>query len=186
MGLDHVVVTSVDRDDLADGGSAHWAAVVRTLKTDEPARTVEVLTPDFNGIADQIDRVADEKPDVYNHNVETVPGSIRRSVRRRSSNARRAPRPGEATPPRDDDEIGPHARAGETDPEVVELFRPSAAPAWTSSRWGSTCVPRREPPGREYATPERFAALQEAGEKLGFRHVFAGRSCDRATGPESF
>ena len=72
-GSRHVVVTSVDRDDLPDGGSAHWAAVVRALKEDDGARTVEVLTPDFQGIAEQIDRVAEAGPDVYNHNVETVP-----------------------------------------------------------------------------------------------------------------
>ena len=73
MGIRHIVVTSVDRDDLDDGGSAHWAAVVRALKEDDAARTVEVLTPDFQGAADAIDRVADAGPDVYNHNVETVP-----------------------------------------------------------------------------------------------------------------
>ena len=73
MGLSHVVVTSVDRDDLPDGGSAHWAAVVRALKEDDPARTVEVADAGLRGIDEQIDRVADEGPDVYNHNVETVP-----------------------------------------------------------------------------------------------------------------
>ena len=73
MGIRHIVVTSVDRDDLDDGGSAHWASVVRALKEDDAARTVEVLTPDFQGAADAIDRVANSGPDVYNHNVETVP-----------------------------------------------------------------------------------------------------------------
>ena len=176
MGLDHVVVTSVDRDDLADGGSAHWAAVVRTLKTDEPARTVEVLTPDFNGIADQIDRVADEKPDVYNHNVETVPrlyptvrpkAVLERSVALLARVKLR--HPGMTT------KSGLMLGLGETDPEVVELFRALRGAGVDVVTVGQYLRPSAwNLPVVEYATPERFAALQEAGEKLGFRHVFAG------------
>ena len=72
MGLKHVVVTSVDRDDLADGGAAHFAAVIRELHALEPRPTVEVLTPDFRGDAAAVEAVVDAGPDVYNHNVETV------------------------------------------------------------------------------------------------------------------
>jgi lipoic acid synthetase len=73
MGLKHVVVTSVDRDDLPDGGAAHFAAVVRQLHALDPAPTVEVLTPDFRGDMAAVDTVIAALPDVYNHNVETVP-----------------------------------------------------------------------------------------------------------------
>ncbi len=84
MGLKHVVVTSVDRDDLADGGAAHFAAVVRELRALAPAPTVEVLTPDFRGDTSAVDRVIAARPDVYNHNVETVSRlypAVRRSGR---------------------------------------------------------------------------------------------------------
>jgi Lipoate synthase len=73
MGLEHVVLTSVDRDDLPDGGAAHWVRVIEAVKALEPRRAVEVLTPDFQGDEAAIDLVADARPDVFNHNVETVP-----------------------------------------------------------------------------------------------------------------
>jgi lipoyl synthase len=72
MGLKHVVVTSVDRDDLADGGAAHFAAVVRELHALDPRPIVEVLTPDFRGDVGAVDVVIQAGPDVYNHNIETV------------------------------------------------------------------------------------------------------------------
>src|SRR5712691_7779941 len=73
MGLDHVVITSVNRDDLADGGAAHWAATIRAVRRHAPACRVEVLVPDFQGVASAIDTVLDARPDVFNHNTETVP-----------------------------------------------------------------------------------------------------------------
>ncbi len=72
LGLKHVVVTSVDRDDLPDGGAAHFAAVIRALRELPAPPTVEVLTPDFRGDPAAVDRVLEAGPDVYNHNVETV------------------------------------------------------------------------------------------------------------------
>ncbi|MFH1177879.1 MAG: lipoyl synthase [Acidobacteriota bacterium] len=73
MKLRHVVVTSVDRDDLADGGASHFAAVIQVLRGLSPAPTVEVLTPDFRGDETAVEAVLAAGPDVYNHNVETVP-----------------------------------------------------------------------------------------------------------------
>jgi len=73
MGLSHVVITSVDRDDLDDGGAAHFAAVVRAIRTAAPATTIEVLTPDFLRKGEAADVVIDARPDVFNHNLETVP-----------------------------------------------------------------------------------------------------------------
>ncbi len=73
LGLKHVVVTSVDRDDLADGGAAHFAAVIRAIRAAAPATTIEVLTPDFLRKPGAAEIVVDARPDVFNHNLETVP-----------------------------------------------------------------------------------------------------------------
>jgi lipoic acid synthetase len=73
MGLSHVVITSVDRDDLNDGGAAHFAAVVRAIRAENPATTIEILTPDFLRKKGAAEVVIDSKPDVFNHNLETVP-----------------------------------------------------------------------------------------------------------------
>ncbi|MBM3542183.1 MAG: lipoyl synthase, partial [Alphaproteobacteria bacterium] len=73
MGLSHVVVTSVDRDDLPDGGAAHFAAVIRAIRAASPGTTIEVLTPDFLRKDGAYECVVDARPDVYNHNLETVP-----------------------------------------------------------------------------------------------------------------
>jgi lipoic acid synthetase len=73
MGLSHVVITSVDRDDLEDGGAAHFAAVIRAIRAAAPATTIEVLTPDFLRKGEAADAVIEARPDVFNHNLETVP-----------------------------------------------------------------------------------------------------------------
>src|SRR5688572_15399693 len=84
LGLNHVVVTSVDRDDLADGGAAHFAAVIAAIRARAPAMTIEVLTPDFLRKDGALEIVVAARPDVFNHNLETVPGlypSIRPGAR---------------------------------------------------------------------------------------------------------
>ena len=73
LGLRHVVITSVDRDDLPDGGAAHFAAVIRGIRARAPGTTIEVLTPDFLRKDGALELVVEAKPDVYNHNLETVP-----------------------------------------------------------------------------------------------------------------
>ena len=74
LGLDHVVITSVDRDDLADGGAAHFAEVITAIRAGMPATTIEVLTPDFLRKDGALETVIAARPDVFNHNLETVPG----------------------------------------------------------------------------------------------------------------
>jgi len=74
LGLEHVVITSVDRDDLPDGGAAHFAAVIRAIRARTPETTIEVLTPDFLRKNGALEVVVEAKPDVFNHNLETVPG----------------------------------------------------------------------------------------------------------------
>ena len=78
LGLAHVVVTSVDRDDLADGGAAHFAATIGAIRKACPATSIEVLTPDFLRKEGALEIVVDAKPDVFNHNIETVPSLYRR------------------------------------------------------------------------------------------------------------
>jgi lipoic acid synthetase len=73
LGLKHVVITSVDRDDLADGGAGHFAQVIRAIRAANPATTIEVLTPDFLRKPGAVETVMDARPDVFNHNLETVP-----------------------------------------------------------------------------------------------------------------
>ncbi len=73
LSLKHVVITSVDRDDLADGGAGHFAAVIKAIRKETPQTTIEVLTPDFLRKDNVWERVVDAKPDVFNHNLETVP-----------------------------------------------------------------------------------------------------------------
>src|SRR5262249_43028465 len=73
LGLSHVVVTSVDRDDLTDGGAEHFARTIRAIRAAAPRATVEALTPDFLRKAGAVETVVEEKPDVFNHNLETVP-----------------------------------------------------------------------------------------------------------------
>ena len=73
LGLEHVVVTSVDRDDLADGGAAHFARVIAAIRKESPKTTIEILTPDFKGREGAIETVSAARPDVFNHNLETVP-----------------------------------------------------------------------------------------------------------------
>ena len=73
LGLRHVVITSVDRDDLEDGGAAHFAQTIRAIRASSPDTTIEILTPDFLRKNNSLERIIDEPPDVFNHNLETVP-----------------------------------------------------------------------------------------------------------------
>jgi lipoic acid synthetase len=176
MELRHVVVTSVDRDDLEDGGSAHWVAVVRALKEDDAARTVEVLTPDFQGEASSIDRVADSGPDVYNHNVETVPrlyGTVRpKSAFRRSVDLLARVK---ARHPAMTAKSGLMLGLGEEDEEVVEVFRALRGAGVDVVTVGQYLRPSAwNLPVISYATPERFDAVRRAGEAIGFSAVFSG------------
>ena len=78
LGLKHVVLTSVDRDDMEDGGANHWVAVIKAVRAASPNTTIEILTPDFRKKMGMVDLVAAAKPDVYNHNLETVPRLYRK------------------------------------------------------------------------------------------------------------
>jgi len=176
MGIRHIVVTSVDRDDLDDGGSAHWASVVRALKEDDAARTVEVLTPDFQGVEAAIDRVADSGPDVYNHNVETVP-RLYDTVRPKSAFRRSVDLLGrvKARHPAMTTKSGLMLGLGERDEEVVEVLHALRGAGVDVVTVGQYLRPSAwNLPVVEYAAPERFARLEARGMELGFSAVFSG------------
>jgi lipoic acid synthetase len=88
MSLGHVVITSVNRDELPDGGAAIWAETIRQIRKQSPGTSVEVLIPDFCGNWSALQKVLDVRPEILNHNIESVPAFTNRSVRRRSIAAR--------------------------------------------------------------------------------------------------
>jgi lipoyl synthase len=176
MGLAFVVVTSVARDDLADGGASHFVASIRALRRLDPAPGVEVLVPDFKGRFDSVRVVAEERPDVFNHNVETVRRLYPR-VRRgadldRSLGVLAAAKElvsGLTT------KSGFMLGLGETREEVLELLARLKAAGVDVVTIGQYLQPSRHHlPVEEYVPPGVFEEYREAGEALGFRHVFSG------------
>jgi lipoyl synthase len=176
MKLSFVVLTSVDRDDLPDGGAAHFAATLHALRTLEPAPGTEVLTPDFLGRFDSLRLVVDARPGVFNHNVETVPRlytQVRRGARLDRSlgllSAAKILDPSLTT------KSGLMLGLGETGDEVRELLRAMRGAGVDIVTIGQYLRPSRENlPVVEYVAPSVFDAYRDFGESLGFRHVFAG------------
>jgi lipoic acid synthetase len=176
LGLRHVVLTSVNRDDLPDQGSTHFACALAALHSLAPGVTVEVLTPDFRGDATCIDRVTDAAPDVYNHNLETVPRlypSVRIGARYPRSLellARvKARRPGLLT------KSGVMLGLGETREELVDVFADLRAAGVDCLTLGQYLRPTlRHLAVERYLEPAEFADLRDAALALGFRHVESG------------
>ncbi len=175
LGLRHVVVTSVDRDDLPDGGATHFAAVIRALQALNPRPTIEVLTPDFRGAPAAVDVVIDAGPDVYNHNLETVERlypRVRRQGRYRWALevlARVAERaPAMVT------KSGLMVGLGEEVEEVTTALEDLARVGCRVVTIGQYLRPtRREVEVVRYWAPEEFAALERRGRALGLE-VIAG------------
>lgn len=173
MGLRYVVVTSVTRDDLADGGAGQFASTIRALKASIPGVRVEVLTPDFNGDRDAIKAVLDASPDVFNHNVETVPrlysevrpqADFGRSLGVLSASKRIAP--GIAT------KSGMMLGLGEAFNEVVNVMRDLRQAGCDFLTVGQYLRPSRgNLPVKEYVPPERFEQIRDLGLEMGFRFV---------------
>ncbi len=176
MDLRYVVITSVNRDDLPDGGSAHFAETVRAVQAALPETRIEVLTPDFCGDHDAVARVLDAGPHVFNHNMETI-ARIYRAVRpqadyRQSLEVLRFARrhaPGTLT------KSGLMVGLGETEQEVNELLEDLRAADVDVVTIGQYLQPtRRNRPVSEHVPPERYARWKQRGIELGFRMVFAG------------
>ena len=176
MKLRYVVITSVNRDDLADGGSVHFAETVREVRGAVPAARVEVLTPDFDGNMEAVARVLDAGPQVFNHNMETVPRLYRR-VRPQADYRQsldvlrfaRTHRPDVMT------KSGFMVGLGETADEVVQLLRDLRERDVDVATIGQYLQPtRRNLAVAEYVTPERFEEYREIGLSMGFKMVFSG------------
>jgi lipoic acid synthetase len=176
MNLRYVVITSVNRDDLSDGGSAHFAETVREVRLRLPAARVEVLTPDFNGDTHAVARVLDAAPHVFNHNMETVPRLYRRV--RPQANYRqsldvlrfaRTHRPTVLT------KSGFMVGLGETRAEIESLLRDLRAADVDVATIGQYLQPtRRHLPVADYLAPADFESYRDFGLSLGFRSVFSG------------
>ncbi len=175
MGLEHVVITAVDRDDLADGGASGFVECIERLRGLEKTPTIEVLTPDFRGDMVQVDRIVDAGPDVYNHNVETVP-RLYREVRRsgRYEWAMDVLRRVAGRAPGMLRKSGLMVGLGETRDEVVavlEDLKDSGCQAVTIGQYLRPTPQQAEVV--RYWSPEEFADLEKAGTDLGLE-VFAG------------
>ncbi len=184
LGLEHVVVTSVDRDDLADGGAAHFAATARAIKRLRPVSRVEVLVPDFKGAHASIDAVVEAPVAIFNHNIETVP-SLYRKARpggnyRRSLDVLAHAKEAARAFARDRDEklltkAGMMLGLGEERGEVDEVLSDLRSVGCDILTLGQYLRPSRDHlPVERYVTPDEFAELKASALALGFRHVESG------------
>jgi lipoyl synthase len=178
LGLAHVVVTSVDRDDLADGGAEIFARTIRAIRREAPGCRVEVLIPDFQGMAAALETVLAAGPDVLNHNIETVP-RLYREVRPGSRYERslellsRAHAHGQGQPPVT--KSGMMLGLGERLDEVRDTMANLAAAGVQLLTLGQYLRPSpRHLPVVRYVPPDEFRSLAADGARLGFRHVEAG------------
>jgi len=176
MKLKYVVITSVNRDDLIDGGSHHFAETVREVRSALPESRVEVLTPDFCGDTDAVQRVLDAGPHVFNHNMETVPRLYRR-VRPQANYRQSLDVLAYAKKARPDvlTKSGFMAGLGEATPEVEQLLRDLRESNVDVATIGQYLQPsRRNMPVAAYITPAQFDEWRDYGLSIGFRMVFAG------------
>lgn len=176
MELKYVVITSVNRDDLSDGGSAHFAETVRQVRRALPQAQVEVLTPDFCGDTDAVARVLDAGPHVFNHNMETVKRLYRRV--RPQANYRQSLDVLQFAKIRQPETLtksGMMAGLGEQADEVHELLRDLRNTGTDVATIGQYLQPtRRNLPVAEYVTPVKFDSYRDYGLSIGFRMVFSG------------
>jgi lipoic acid synthetase len=180
LQLSHAVVTSVNRDDLPDGGAAHFAATIRAIRRRNPGCTVEVLIPDFQGDEAALDAVLDEAPEILNHNMETVARLYRR-VRPDAGYAQSLELIARAAGRRDRDGLNLRTKSGvmvglgETPGEVVALLGDLRASGCDIATIGQYLQPHeRRLPIERYYTPEEFDDLRQRGEALGFSRVESG------------
>ena len=174
LQLEHTVITCVDRDDLADFGAAHWAETIRRVKDACPAMTLEILAGDFKGNTELVDIVLDADPDVFAHNLETVP-RLSRQVRVQASYPRSY-------------QILEHARRrdavtktglmlglGETREEVEQVLRDIAGLGVDIVTLGQYLAPSKQHLAIErYVHPTEFAELEAFARSIGITHVVAG------------
>ncbi len=176
LGLGHVIVTSVTRDDLPDGGGGHYAAIIGELRSLEPRPTIEVLVPDFNGNVEAIRTVLEAGPDILSHNVETVPrlyGDLRRGARyeRSLSLLERTKIEYEEVMTKSALILG----LGESREEVLGVFGDLRRAGCDFLAVGQYLRPGMEQvPVHEYIAPQSFQELEEEAYGMGFLQVTAG------------
>jgi lipoic acid synthetase len=176
MGLSYVVITSVDRDDLSDGGASIFAASIRAIRERSPETAVEILIPDFRGNPDALRAVLDARPDVLNHNVETVPRLYRRArgggvyATTLELLARvRDWSPGTVT------KTGMMLGLGEETPEILAVMRDLVVREVDILTLGQYLRPGEwYLPVDRFVHPDEFAELARIGDAMGFAHVEAG------------
>ena len=175
MGLKHVVITSVDRDDLIDGGSKIWAATIRAIRRHNPGVTLETLIPDFKGNEENIQRVIDVKPEVVSHNLETVK-RLTREVRiqakyERSLQVLLMLKDGGITRTKSGIMLG----LGETEEELFEAMDDLRNAKVDILTLGQYLQPtRKHLPVAKYVTPEEFDHYKKVALDKGFRYVESG------------
>ena len=174
MRLRHAVVTSVNRDELADGGSSIFAATILAIRAAVPDCSVEVLIPDFQGKAEQIRNVIDARPDILNHNVETV-ARLYRSVRPQARYERTLDLLRSAKAQGLTTKTGFMVGLGETTEEIHSLLADLRHAEVDLVTIGQYLQPTREHLAvHRYVTPEEFESYRAVGLQMGFRHVESG------------
>lgn len=175
MKIKHAVITSVDRDDLKDGGSIIWAETVKAIRRMNPETTLETLIPDFQGIHRNIDRIIEVAPEVVSHNMETV-RRLTREVRIQAKYDRSL----EVLKYLKDQGIkrtksGIMLGLGETEEEVIETLHDLKAANVDIVTVGQYLQPsKKHLPVKEFIRPEQFEKYEKIGKELGFRHVESG------------
>ncbi|MFW5968568.1 MAG: lipoyl synthase [Persicimonas sp.] len=175
LGLNYVVITSVDRDDLDDGGAGIWAETIRLTRERCPELGIEVLTPDFKGDLDDVDTVLDATPDCFAHNIETVE-ELHRMVRPQAK-YERSLAVLEHAARRDDilTKSGMMLGLGETNEQVLATMEDLVEAGVQILNLGQYLRPsKRHLPVKRWVTPDEFDELAEAGHQMGFEHVEAG------------
>jgi lipoyl synthase len=177
LALKHVVITSVDRDDLRDGGAAHFAACIGAVRERSPDTRIEVLVPDFRGrLAIALDILAATPPDVLNHNLETVPRLYREARPGADyANSLELLRAFKARRPACLTKSGLMLGLGETDDEIVDVLRDLRRHNVDMLTVGQYLQPRAgNLPVRRYVPPAMFRALEDVARRMGFAHVACG------------
>ncbi len=171
MKLKHAVITSVDRDDLPDGGAIHWAKTINSVKTLNPDCTMEVLIPDFDGKTELIDLIMNEKPDIISHNLETtrrLTPSIRTKAKYDTSLSVLKYIASKGIVAKTGIMLG----LGETEEEILELMDDAFETGCSILTIGQYMQPSRKNIAvTEYITPEKFEEYKQIGLKKGFRQV---------------
>lgn len=174
LDLEHTVITCVDRDDLKDGGAAHWAETIRLTKEACPTMSIEILTGDFKGNTDDVDTVLAADPDVFSHNLETVP-RLSREVRVQASYPRSYKILKHARDQNAITKTGLMLGLGEEIEEVREVIRELAALRVDIVTFGQYLQPStKHMPVARYVEPAEFKALAAYGMDLGIAHVESG------------